>query len=469
MAVDVVGELTALLGDGQVSADRFERAAHARDCWPRALVVERGGGALPLPEVVVRPRSTDDVAAVLRWASAHQVPVTPYAGGSGVVGGAVPVQGGISLDVCGLAGLVELDAVSGVAAFRAGTSGPDAEQIANDAGFTIGHFPSSIMCSTVGGWVAARGAGQLSTRYGKAEDLVVAIEAVLPSGEVWRTLPAPRTAAGPDLWRLLAGAEGTLGVITEVTLRLHPLPAERRFAGWLFETVPAGLEALRLVMATGARPAVLRLYDELDTKLVLGGQGLQVEHGALLVAVCEGDPRVVAAEAQVLADVAAGARDLGSGPGEHWWEHRYAVSFRLPEVLGGRLLGPHAIADTIEVAALWSRLPALYEEMHAALSSEVPVVLAHVSHCYPEGASIYWTFAADADSDEAALIRYDAAWAAAMAACQRVGGTIGHHHGVGVQRAPWLAAELGAGHAVLRAVKGALDPAGICNPGKLGL
>jgi alkyldihydroxyacetonephosphate synthase len=469
VTVDVVHELTELLGAGRVSSDPFERAAHGRDCWPRALIVERAGGRLPEPAVVVRPRSTDDVAAVLRWASASGVPVTPYAGGSGVVGGAVPVAGGVSLDVCGLDGLVDLDPVSRVATFRAGTSGPDAERAANDAGFTIGHFPSSIMCSTVGGWVAARGAGQLSTRYGKAEDLVVAIEAVLPSGEVWRTLPAPRTAAGPDLWRLLAGAEGTLGVITEVTLRLHPLPATRQFAGWLFGSLPEGLEALRAVMATGARPAVLRLYDELDTKLVLGGQGLQVDDGALLVAVCEGDPRVVAAEAAVLADVASGARDLGAGPGEHWWAHRYDVSFRLPEVLGGRLLGPHAIADTIEVAALWSRLPTLYAEMHAALARHVPVVLAHVSHCYPEGASIYWTFAADAESDTAAVDRYDATWQAAMEACQAAGGTIGHHHGVGVQRAPWLAAELGAGHGVLRAIKAVLDPAGVCNPGKLGL
>jgi alkyldihydroxyacetonephosphate synthase len=469
VSIDVVAELSALLGPGRVHADRFERAAHARDCWPRAVVAERGGRQPVLPAAVVRPRSVSEVADILRWANRTGVPVTPYAGGSGVVGGAVPVHGGVVVNVSDLTGLVELDAVSGVATFRAGTAGPEAEAAANDAGFTIGHFPSSIMCSTVGGWVAARGAGQLSTRYGKAEDLVVAIEAVLPSGDIWQTLPAPRTAAGPDLWRLLAGAEGTLGVITAVTLRLHALPAQRVFASWLFGSVDEGIEALRQVMATGARPAVLRLYDELDTKLALGGQGVHIDAGVLLVAVCEGDPRVVAAETAVLADVTSAARDLGASPAEHWWAHRYAVSFRLPEVLGGRLLGPHGIADTIEVAALWSRLPALYAEMHAALAAEVPVVLAHVSHCYPEGASIYWTFASDAADDAQALARYDAAWAAAMAACSRGGGTIGHHHGVGLQRAGWLAAELGAGHDVLRAVKAALDPAGICNPGKLGL
>jgi alkyldihydroxyacetonephosphate synthase len=469
VSIDVVAELSAMLGADRVYADRFERAAHARDCWPRAVVAERAGQQPVQPDAVVRPRTVDEVAEILRWANRTGVPVTPYAGGSGVVGGAVPVRGGVVVNVSDLSGLVDLDAVSGVATFRAGTAGPEAEAAANDAGFTIGHFPSSIMCSTVGGWVAARGAGQLSTRYGKAEDLVVAIEAVLPTGEIWRTLPAPRTAAGPDLWRLLAGAEGTLGIITAVTLRLHPLPAERVFASRLCGSVNDGIEALRQVMATGARPAVLRLYDEIDTRLVLGGQGPQVDAGALLIAVCEGDPRVVAAETAVLRDATSAARDLGAAPAEHWWAHRYAVSFRLPEVLGGRLLGPHAIADTIEVAGLWSRLPALYAEMHAALSTHVPVVLAHVSHCYPEGASIYWTFASDAADDVQALQRYDAAWEAAMVACTRIGGTIGHHHGVGLQRAQWLAAELGAGHDVLRAVKTALDPAGICNPGKLGL
>ncbi len=456
--------LGALVGPDRVSEDAAERRAHARDCWPRLALAERAGVASPEPDVVVRPRSTDDVAAVLRWASAEGVPVTPYGAGSGVVGGAVAVRGGVLLDLSGLSGLVDLDDVSGVATFRAGTLGPDVEAAVNARGWTVGHFPSSIMCSTAGGWVAARGAGQCSTRYGKAADLVVAIEAGLPDGTIWRTTPAPRTAAGPDLWRLLAGAEGTLGVVTEVTFRLSPLPAVRRFGGWLFPSLPAGLDALRDVMRTGARPAVLRLYDALDTTLVLGREG-----GVLLVTVCEGDADVVAAEEAVLRRCCAAATDLGAEPGEHWWAHRYDVSFNLPRVLAGELLGPHGVADTIEVAALWARLPEVYGAMHAAMSAHASVVFAHVSHCYPEGASIYWSFATDAASPEDALARYDAVWTAAMTACRAAGGTIAHHHGIGQARAPWLAAELGAGWDVLRAVKAALDPSGICNPGKLGL
>ncbi len=462
-------DLRALVGDDRVRDDIAERQAKSRDCWPRLTLRDRAGESLPMPDVVVRPITTAEVAAVYRHASAHGVPVTPYAGGSGVVGGAVATRGGICLDLSGLTGLVAIDEVSGTATFRAGTPGPEAEDTAAAHGFTIGHFPSSIMCSTVGGWVAARGAGQLSTRYGKAEDMVVALDAVLPSGEVWQTRAAPRTAAGPDLWRLLAGAEGTLGTITEVTLRLHEAPAERRFGGWLFLDLASGIEALRLVMRTGARPAVLRLYDELDTSLVLGGQGLDVGAGALLVTACEGDPRLVAAEEAILREVCAAARDLGSGPGEHWWSHRYNVSANLPRVLAGQLLGPYGVADTIEVSALWSRLPAVYDAMKAAMAPYVAVVLAHVSHCYPEGASIYWTFATDAADELDAMRRYDGAWAAAMEACLVSGGTIGHHHGVGVARGPWLAAEIGVGHDVLRAVKGAVDPAGIANPGKLGL
>jgi alkyldihydroxyacetonephosphate synthase len=462
--VSVVEALGALIGADRVRADAAERRAHARDCWPRLALAERTGVAAPEPDVVVRPLSTAEVSAVLRWAAAEGVPVTPYGAGSGVVGGAVALAGGVSLDLSGLNGLVSIDQESGVAAFRAGTLGPDVEGTLNPLGWTVGHFPSSIMCSTVGGWVSARGAGQCSTRYGKAEDLVVALEAVLPDGTIWRTLPAPRTAAGPDVWRLLAGAEGTLGVVTEVTFRLSPLPAERRFGGWLFDSIRDGLVSLRDVMRTGARPAVLRLYDELDTTLVLGRGG-----GALLVTVCEGDPDVVAAEEAVLRRVCAGATDLGPEPGEHWSAHRYDVSFNLPRVLSGQLLGPHGVADTIEVAALWSRLPAVYDAMKAAMSEHASLVFAHVSHCYPEGASIYWSFAFDAASAGEALARYDAVWAAAMTSCAAAGGTIGHHHGVGSARAPWLAAEMGAGHGVLRAVKAALDPAGVLNPGKLGL
>ena len=469
MEASRVAELRALFGDDAVRDDPAERRAKARDCWPRLVLLERSGVALPVPDVVVRPTTTDEVARLLSWCQAERVPVTPYAGGSGVVGGAVATQGGICLDLTGLSGLVALDEVSGVASFRAGTFGPVAEAAANDAGFTIGHFPSSIMCSTVGGWVAARGAGQLSTRYGKAEDLVVAVEAVLPDGTVWRTRPAPRTASGPDLWRLLAGAEGTLGVITEVTLRLHPLPETREFGGWLFPSLTAGVEALRQVLRSGARPAVLRLYDELDTSLVLGGQGLAVGEGALLVAVCEGDERVVTAEHAVIAAACADAVDLGPGPGEHWWDHRYSVSFNLPRVLSGQLLGPHGVADTIEVAALWADLPGVYAAMRAAMGEHVAVVMAHVSHCYPEGASIYWTLATDAVDDANALERYDRAWTAGMRACLDSGGSISHHHGVGQARASWLAEELGAGHDVLRRIKDALDPAGVCNPGKLGL
>lgn len=448
--MDLAAALAGVVPPGRVRADAPERRAHARDCWPRLAIAERAGTSSPEPDAVVRPESTAEVSALLAWASATGVPVTPYGAGSGVVGGAVAVHGGVLLDLSGLTGLVSLDEESGVAAFRAGTLGPEVEATVNARGWTVGHFPSSIMCSTVGGWVAARGAGQLSTRYGKAEDLVVGLEAVLPSGEVWRTVDAPRTAAGPDLWRLLAGAEGTLGVVTEVTFRLHPLPEVRRFGGWLFGSLAEGLDALRAVMRTGARPAVLRLYDELDTTLVLGRAG-----GVLLVTVCEGDPDVVAAEEAVLRRANAAATDLGPEPGEHWWDHRYDVSFNLPRVLSGELLGPYGVADTIEVAALWGRLPGVYDAMKAAMSEHASVVFAHVSHCYPEGASIYWSFAFDGASAEESLARYDAVWAAAMTSCRAAGGTIGHHHG--------------AGFGVLRAVKRALDPAGVLNPGKLGL
>ncbi len=385
---------------------------------------------------------------------------------------------------------------------EAGALGIRLEEDLQAQGFTAGHFPSSILCSTAGGWVAARGAGQCSGRYGKIEDMVASLECVVGRGEVVRF---DRRTHGPDLTPLFIGSEGVLGVVTSVTLRLHPAPPARAFGAFSFPSVEAGWSAMRDMFQAGLRPAVARLYDPFDSfiarmgsvRRARGGEprekhgprmpgaggvalrgllraprllneaidalGSRVFRGATLVLIFEAPAAEGAADLARAAAIAArhGATSLGEGPARHWLEHRYGVSYRQsPIFMAG------AFSDTMEVAAPWSRLRALYDGVRAALGRHV-FVMAHLSHAYPDGCSIYFTFAGSAPTPEAALARYDATWKVALDAAIASGGTLSHHHGVGRSKAPKLGAELGLGVDVVHALRGAFDPAGIMNPGNL--
>ncbi len=319
-----------------------------------------------------------------------------------------------------------------------------------------------------------RSAGQASSFYGKMEDMVVGLEAVLADGRVFVARPVPQSSSGPDLTRLFLGGEGTTGIITRATLRVWPAPTTTVDRGYLVEDMATGLAAIRAILRTGLRPHIVRLYDETDTAMVFGGQGLEVPDGCLVIIGAEGDDEVAPFVAEVARRrlVDHGATDLGPEPGAHWRAHRHNVSYRFAEYMKpGGTFGDALTLDTMEVAAVWSRMPSLYEQVRAALSEHADLVLAHVSHVYPEGASIYFTFGGINEGDEdRAVRRYDAAWDAGTHAAIAAGGTMSHHHGVGLLRAPVLPEELGqVGMDVLRRVKAALDPDGLLNPGKLGL
>jgi len=251
-----------------VLTDDNTRAEAGRDWWPLAIGWAAEGGVPQRPAAVVRPTSTEQVSGVLAASNEARVPVTAAAGRSGVCGGSVPVHGGIALDMTAMTGLIDVDETSLTADVRAGTFGPDLEVAlgAVGDGYTLGHWPQSMDLSTVGGWLACRGAGQYSTRYGKIEDMVLGLEVVLADGRVVRTEGrAPRAATGPNLTQLFVGSEGTLGVITEARLRIHPLPKAQGRRALGFTTFVAGLEACRRILRRGATPAVLRLYDQAES------------------------------------------------------------------------------------------------------------------------------------------------------------------------------------------------------------
>ncbi len=482
-----------------------DRIAYARDLWPRHhLAVSEGRIAEHRPGLVVWPRTTAEVAAVVRFCADEGVPLVPFGAGSGVCGGILPDPRVVVLDLKRLTRWRKLDVEAPVLEVEAGALGIRLEEELNAKGFSAGHFPSSILCSTVGGWVAARGAGQCSGRYGKIEDMVSALECVVGRGEVVRL---ERRVHGPDLIPLLIGSEGVLGVITAATLRLHRVPEARAFGAFAFPSIEAGWSAMREMFQAGLRPAVARLYDPFDSFIarmgsvrrarrkkpeagehhgphapgagasVLRGMlraprllneavdllGTRVLKGSRLVLIFEGAAGEGAADLDRASAIALryNAEPLGEEPARHWLAHRYGVSYRqAPVFMAG------AFSDTMEVAATWSRLDALYDSVRAALGRHV-FVMAHLSHAYPDGCSIYFTFAGAAPTPAEAEAKYDAAWRAALDAAIGAGGTLSHHHGVGRSKAPKLGAELGFGVNVVHALRGMLDPAGIMNPGNL--
>lgn len=540
--------LVALLGPKRVSMRADDRATYARDMWPRLLLQHRTGQAPQhLPHAVVWPEDVREVAAIVRLALQLRVPIIPYGGGSGVCGGVVPLLGGITIDTKRMQALRSVRNDELLCDVEAGCNGERFERELQHRGFTFGNFPSSIYCSTVGGWLATRAAGQLSTKYGKVEDRVAGITAVTGRGDIIETDGPSRALRGPNWTQLLVGSEGTLGIITSARLRVAPAPQLRVYRGFWVPDVDTGIQAIRAVMQNGLRPAVVRLYDEFDTMLNSFGHappadgqaeaansrlfhshapmpshatgalpqwpqpapapsgplerllafartkrenfrrdalnaGLQHAGGLVRAADAAGKVarrgcrmiiglegariRTEVEAALTFAELeAAGAQDLGEQPGQAWLAHRYGVSYKM-----SAMYRDGAFVDTMEVAARWDNLQELYQAVRSALAKHA-VVMAHFSHAYADGCSIYFTFAATSPADDLRATQriYDAIWQDGMAAAIRVGGTISHHHGIGLLRSPFMAGEHREAMTILRAVKHAFDPAGIMNPGKLGL
>ena len=437
-------------------------AEASRDWWPIALHWSIDGRVPRRAAIVARPSSTDQVAEVLTIANESGVPVTAAGGRSGVCGASVPAHGGVVLDLTALDRIGDVDEVSGVVEVESGVFGPDLERVLNTHhDLTIGHFPQSFDIATVGGWVACRGAGQYSTRYGKIDDMVVGLEVVLADGRVVRTGGSPAAAVGPDLDQVFIGSEGTLGVITRVWLRAHPVADAERRAAYHFPTLADGFEACRTILRLGATPAVLRLYDGVETERGHGGDGTVC---ALLV-LDEGDAAIVAATMDVVDDVCgvAGTR-ADTRLVDDWMAHRNDTT-----ALQG-LTRKGFVVDTMEVAAPWSRLGDIHTATTHAIMAVPHALVAscHLSHSYLDGACLYFSFAARPPADDIDAT-YRAMWDAGQRAVLAGGGNLSHHHGIGLNRGRFMTEALGPAFDVLVALKQALDPAGILNPGKLGL
>ena len=433
-------------------------AKYAGD-WSSDAILKSLRRALTPPDAVLQPSSADDVASALKWASENGVAVVPAGGRSGVSGGTVTHGGELVIDMRALDQVVDLDEVSGIVHVQAGILGTDLEAWLNDHGHTLGHFPQSVALSTVGGWIAARSAGQLSSGYGAVEDFLVALTAALPDGTLATSRLAPRTAAGPQVHTLMLGSEGTLGVVTEAWLRVRRVPATRKMASLAFASFAAGLEGVRRMAQAGALPDCVRVYDEGDTGIVFRSLD-PAPSGSVGLLVVEGDEGLVPARFNRAVEL-AGARLADQDLAGHWWEHRNDAVETYRKVLSGEMLGADVAADTIEVAGIWSRIPTVYAAVRGALQSHSELVGCHCSHAYETGCALYYTFLVRADDREAALAE---TWAAALSAAIDAGGTMTHHHGVGQLKAPWLAREIDGFAPYLGRIQEAFDPKGIMNP-----
>ncbi|MEA2391342.1 MAG: alkyldihydroxyacetonephosphate synthase [Solirubrobacteraceae bacterium] len=477
----------ALRDPERLRVDRAARVEHAAGRGYPDLVRLRAGDASSAPDAVLEPDCDEEVAAALRACAEADVAVVPFGGGTSVVGGVEPLRGEhsavVALDLGRLDRLVSLDERSLTAVLEAGLRGPEAERLLNARGLTLGHFPQSYEHASIGGYVATRSAGQASTGYGRIDELVLGLRMVAVGGEL-DLAARPASAAGPDLRELVVGSEGTLGVITRASLKVRPRPAHARYEGWFFRSWAEGCEALRALEQARAAPDVARLSDEEETRLSLalagdgasarvGGAYLRLRRyagGCLGVTGWEGDREAVARRrargARLLRR--AGGLALGSSPGAAWANGRYAGPY-----LRDALLEHGVMVETLETATQWSNLQALYGAVRTALRDALsargtpPLVLCHVSHLYPSGASLYFTFLAQQQAG-AELEQWGAAKRAASDAIVAAGGTITHHHAVGRDHREWMGAEVGeAGLEMLRALKARMDPSGILNPGKL--
>ena len=459
----VRADLVAALGADRVEWSEASLAEHAHDTWPLSLLRLHQGRLTARPACVVRPTSTGEVATVLRYANEHRVPVVPFGGGSGVGGGVLPDGGTIVVDLRRLDALLELNETALQVRVQAGMFGHRFEEALQARGYSMGHWPQSVSLSTIGGWIATRAAGQYSTRYGSIEDMLLGLEAVMADGRVVRVKSTPRRSAGPDPRHLFLGAEGTAGIVTEATFKIFPLPDSRRLLCFAFPDFDSGLEAIRLIVRAGWRPPVMRLYDATETGRHFGQW--QQDDRCFLLLLSEGPLSLTAAEAEAChaACSGQGGEPIGDAPVQHWLHERNNVPSLLSFVERGFVL------DTIEVAVEWDRIHALYAEVVAAMRTvkNLIVISGHTSHSYAQGINIYFTFVAKPDDPAAAEPTYLECWGKAMDATLRVGGTICHHHGIGRLRMPWMAAEHGGALDLMRAVKHALDPHGILNPGVL--
>jgi alkyldihydroxyacetonephosphate synthase len=486
-------ELKSSLHPGQIFDSRYERVVHAYGKGFRDLYRMQEGLAEGAPDLVIYPESENDVVAVLRAAAKHDVTVIPFGGGSNIAGCLERMDAGrmaVSLDMRRMRSVVEVDTESCTARVEAGVFGPDLEEQLSGHGMTLGHFPDSFLHSTLGGWIATRSAGMQSDKYGKIEDMVIALRMVTTEG-VLETRRVPKSSNGIDVNHLCIGSEGTLGVITEATMRVHARPEARVVPAFLFPDFEGGLEAMRECVRQECTPAMVRLNDPDKTGLsvafkppssrvsqavsrafkgYLKAKGFNLPRACLMLVAFEGRKDDVARQMRQVGRVyhKFGGVGLGLSSGKSF----EATKYDFPHIRD-YLLERDVTTDVSETSTVWSNILPLYRATMERIRAEIsesgvqPWTGCHISHTYQSGASIYFTFGfRQRRGDE--IEQYLRVKRAAQQSFIDNGATLSHHHAVGTEHLPWLAADISPlGVKAVAALKQGLDPGNNLNPGRL--
>jgi len=454
-----IHEVRRIVGDEHFSQQEGDLISYSLDYWLYGVFLSQKGDLPALPSAVISPASVDQIQEVVRCAAKYKVPITPFGGGSGVLGGAIPLNGSAVLNLQRMGAFLSLDELSLVAEFEAGIMGANLELELNQRGYSAGNIPQSLNCSTLGGWISTRAAGQFSTKYGKIEDMVLGMEVVLADGNLLDIKPVPRRSIGPSLKDLFLGGEGTLGIVTRATISIHPLPKATIKQSFIFPSIEVALDVVRRILRAEARPAVVRIFDEAESERYFQKIGRKVT----TIFISEGVSEYATLDARIVRRISRENEGKSSGeePVNIWLQKRFDIG------LGPVLMQFGGIVDTIEVSALFKDAAKLYRDMVAAMKAVEGAleVSGHYSHFYREGACLYITFAGIPKDP---LRYYQDTWDAAMKATLQNNGSISHHHGVGFWRIQYLEQELGDnGVRLLKSIKSALDPEGILNRGKL--
>ena len=485
IATEIQKKLTDIVGQENISTQADVLVAHAYGkSYPELLKLRKGIVNTP-PDMVIYPRTEEEIIQIVEICHQQKIAITPYGGQSSVTGGVETLKGGISLDMTRYFNKVlNVNENNCTATVQAGMFGPAYEAYLNEYGdkYTCGHFPQSFEYSTVGGWVAAKGAGQASTAYGKIEDMVLSLKAITPKGVI-ETKTYPASAQGWDIHPLFIGSEGSLGIITQITLKIRKYrPQNTKHASFIFKDFKTAVEAMRTTMQAGVgRPHMFRISDPEETDVAfktkqfdgtladkfLNMKGYKTEKRCLMFVAVEGDK---AYTSQVVSSVKKinkkfGGFSLGSKPTKKWLEQRYSSAYMREPMMDLAVM-----TDTLETAVMWDDLLNLWEAVRSYLKSkEKTVVMIHISHVYENGANLYFTFLSPMKKGKE-LEEFKEYHKGLINTIIAHKGSLSHHHGVGKALAPWMEKELGTESLeLMRAIKKHLDPHGIMNPGTLGL
>jgi len=464
----IVTELEDAVGRENCSTREIDKLIHGVDYFWLPRKWADSGQRMPEADVVVSPKNAQETSAVLKIANYYKIPVTTWGGGGGTQGGALPVAGGILLNTKRMNEIYDVNEQSLYIECGTGSIYKHIEWAANEKGYATMHYPSSLNCSTVGGFLAHRGIGVVSTKYGKIDDMVLGMEVVLPNGDIINTSPVPKHAAGPDLNQIFIGSEGTLGIMTKAQMRIYAQPEKRKFRAFLFKNLTDAFAAGRELL-TKIKPSVMRLYDEAETaSLIKKIVGVE-KKGAFMNIAVEGIAEIVEIEEKILLETFKkyGAEDLGSEYGEKWWKEK--ITFFYP----GHMFDLPQMFGTMDSIATYSNIEKIYWAMKEAIETNFPMAryIAHFSHWYEWGCMIYDRFFVDNPPEDPreALRLHNQIWNCGVRAALANGGVVNDHHGVGIKLGRLMKEQYGSAMQVFEGLKKQLDPNGIMNPYKMGV